>query len=156
MSDTEIVNTEVEDSGELDLLAFETKSTSDEGVWMPLRNPAILAEELKSRGKPVRIKLKGKDSASFRKTSRAASNRRLKTMQPGRGIKITAEENDMDSLALCVNCTIDWENIRVGGEEWPCTPENVKKFYEAFPAFMDQVDEFIGDRANFLKEAQKP
>ena len=53
-------------------------------------------------------------------------------------------------MALCVACTIELRNVKMGSEA--ITPDNVDKFYKKFPWVLEQVDEFIHDRNAFLDE----
>lgn len=136
----------------LDLSSFDTIKSADEGAWLNLRNPTNLGVELKSDGRPITLHLLGRDSEVFRKASRAMSNRRLKaTARAGRNAAISAEEMEAEGKKLVIACTIGWNNVVVDGSELAFTAENVEAFYERFPAFFEQADEFIGARENFLK-----
>jgi DNA polymerase III alpha subunit len=143
--------TELNDAPTLDLSTFDTIKSADEGAWMNLRNPASLNTELKNKGQPISLLLLGKDSEAFRKASRAASNRRLKATARGRNNTTTAEDIEAEGKRLIIACTKGWKNVEVDGGPLEFNEENAEKFYDRFPAFFEQADEFIGGRENFLK-----
>lgn len=131
----------------MDLASIDTKDTANQGAVLELRGPDESALR-KEDGSPITITLLGKDSDVFIKATNANTNRILK--QGGRA-KITAEGSRADGIAVLARCTVDWDGIKVEGEELACTYENAVKLYDRFGFIREQVDEFIGDRANFLK-----
>ena len=58
-------------------------------------------------------------------------------------------------MSLLAKCTTDWAGIVVEGETLDCTYENAVKLYGRFAWIMEQVDEFVADRANFTKASPK-
>jgi len=125
----------------MDLKELNITPKSNEGAWCTLEHP-VTGEEL-----DIQIKLAGTDSDIYRETIRKQINRRLK-----KGIKrLSLEETENENLELLVACTLDWKNVVYEGEPLECTPENVKFIYSQFPWIKEQVDDFIGDRANYLK-----
>jgi hypothetical protein len=134
----------------LDLAEFDTTKSSDEGAWLNLRSPSS-GVELKSGGQPIMLHLLGRDSEIFRKSSRAASNRRLKANSRNRNNTPTAEDIEADGKRLIIDCTIGWKNVVVDGVALEFSAQAVEEFYKRFPAFFEQADEFIGGRENFLK-----
>jgi hypothetical protein len=136
----------------VDLNAFDTVTAANEGAVLELRGPN--GEPLKQDGgkKPVSITLYGADSEVARKARNAAANRYLK--QRGK-VQITAEGSEADALSFLAKCTAAWDGIVVDGKALPCDRENVMQVYERFPFIREQVDEFIADRANFLKASSK-
>ena len=125
----------------MDLTQFDVVSPANEGVWMNLEHP-VTGEPL-----DVRIKLAGIDSDYYKKELRKQQNKKFK-----KGFrKLSAEELEADTIELLVACTLDWEGVELEGQALECNPENVRKIYKRFPWIREQVDNFINDRANFLK-----
>jgi len=125
----------------MDLAKLDTLSPANEGVWMELEHPVT--------GEPLGIKIKvaGVDSDYYRKEMRRQQNKRLK-----KGIRtISAEELENEVIELLVACTLDWEGIEYEGKVLECNKENARMIYKKFPWIREQVDNFINDRANFLK-----
>ena len=125
----------------MDLTQFDVVSPANEGVWMNLEHP-VTGEPLE-----VKIKLAGVDSDYYKKELRRQQNKRFK-----KGFrKMNAEELESETIELLVACTLDWEGVELEGQTLECNPENVRKIYKQFPWIKEQVDNFINDRANFLK-----
>ena len=125
----------------MDLAKLDILSPANEGVWMELEHPVT--------GEPLGIKIKvaGVDSDYYRKEMRRQQNKRLK-----KGIRtISAEELENEVIELLVACTLDWEGIEYEGKVLECNKENARMIYKKFPWIREQVDNFINDRANFLK-----
>jgi hypothetical protein len=123
-----------------------TPSRSDEGAWLEAVDP------VSGRPNGVRLKLAGMDSRSYRQAQREASNRRLSLMaRRGAKYRPRAEELEAEALSLLVAVTLDWEGISENGQPLACTPENVREVYAKVPWLSEQADDFVGDRANFLR-----
>ena len=125
----------------MELTQFDVVSPANEGVWMNLEHP-VTGEPLE-----VKIKLAGIDSDYYKKELRRQQNKRFK-----KGFrKMNAEELESETIELLVACTLDWDGVELEGQALECNPENVRKVYKQFPWIKEQVDNFINDRANFLK-----
>ena len=125
----------------MELTQFDVVSPANEGVWMNLEHP-VTGEPLE-----VKIKLAGVDSDYYKKELRRQQNKRFK-----KGFrKMNAEELESETIGLLVACTLDWEGVELEGQALECNPENARKIYKRFPWIKEQVDNFINDRANFLK-----
>ena len=128
-----------------DLSQLDTSKASEDGVWMEIENP--------STGEPLGIKIKvlGMDSKAYRDQQRKTQDRNLKKGMKGlKSLKSETLENDRIEL-ICA-CTVGWENVVYNGETLECTRENCRWLYKQYPWIFDQVDEYIGDRGNFLGE----
>lgn len=135
----------------MDLGKLDTRSAADEGAFLHLRHPktdAPLHDE--ATGEPVGITLLGKDSSVYRSIERSQANRRLERLGRTGGAPLTADEIEANTLELLVGCTKNLHHI-VLGEPLTFSPANAKKLYTAGPPWIrEQVDVFIGTRANFL------
>lgn len=134
----------------MDFSVFDT-TASDEGAIMEVRDPNGVVMQAPD-GKPVTITLVGSDSKQFRSATRAATNRRLKG---GRKLNVTAEGLEAEAIDILAACTLAWHGIMLDGKKFECTRENARLLYERFLFVREQVDEFIGDRGNFLKPSAK-
>ena len=132
----------------IDLSKLDTSKASEDGVWCDIENPATGDQT------GIRIKVLGMDSKAYKDQTRKVQDRNLKKGFRGmKNLKSETLENNRIEL-ICV-CTIDWENIQYNGESVPCDFENKRWLYKEYPWIFDQVDEFIGDRGNFLGEYVK-
>jgi len=129
----------------MDLSSLDMTKFADEGATLEILHPATL-EPLLHNGEPVTITLLGQDSSVFR----AEIQRRAKA-QMNKRQKIDIDKVAGDSADLLAVLTVNWYGIEEGGKELECNRENAKGVYEKYGWLRQQVDEFIGDRANFFK-----
>jgi hypothetical protein len=132
----------------MDLSALDTRKAADEGAKLQLRHPVEDSPLTKDDGSPITITLVGSDSATFKRAMQVQADRRLKSNNR-RSISMQSIEDD--AIDLLSAATIGWDGIVVDGEELPFSNENAKALYERFPWIREQVNAFIGERANFLK-----
>jgi hypothetical protein len=132
------------DSVVYDLSQLDTAKASDEGAELELRHPKT-GEVL---GGPVII-LAGPDSEIVRGAQRKLTNKRLK----GRRTKVDAEMIEDEQLEVLALSTLGWRDIACDGAVLPCSKENAKMLYGRFPWIREQVDEFVGERGNFIKSS---
>jgi len=122
---------------------FEALQTrADEGAWKEIEDPET--------GEPTGMHLKvlGEDSETYQKYLRKYRDKHLK-----RGTKALKWDNfETERTESLVACTVDWDGIKYQGQEIEFSKENVRWLYTTFRAIRDQVDEFMGDRANFSGE----
>ena len=131
----------------IDLGQFETGS---EGEWLEVLHPTTGEIIRDDEGTALRVKLLGKDSNEYRKAQRAATQRRLQSRS--KKSMIDAETLEREAVEVLIVCTQDWEGLAEGGEDLPCTPENVRRVYSKYLWLREQVDEFVEDRGNFMKD----
>ena len=127
----------------MDLASLEP---AHEGAEMQVRHPGTNA--------PIDgmvVTLLGMDSEPALRAQRVATNRRLK--QGIAKMKLSAEELDSDGLDLLTALTVSWRGIEWDGKPYPCTPENARSLYTKLRWLREQVDEFVGERANFLPKS---
>lgn len=126
----------------MDILAqFDTVSSANSGAKLELTD-ANGAAVLKADGTPLTITLLGKDSDVWVKAENAARNRRL---AQGPRMKLTAEALESEAISALAKVTVAWDF------DEPCTYEAAVRLYTRFPLIREQVDLFVGDRANFTK-----
>lgn len=136
----------------MSLAELSPKSNSEAGVAVTIRHPKT------NLPLGITITVCGTDSETYKRIQRKQLNRRLELSQRSRNkqLAMTAEEIEAESMDVMVACTKAWATgerpeIEFNPDEWlACTPENVRRVYEDLPWMKEQVDQEIGDRANFL------
>lgn len=127
-----------------DLSKLDTSEAAETGAVLDVLHPT------ENTPLGIKITLAGADSDIYRKTINKSVNKRVQRMKPGQSMPFTAEEQEESGITLLAACTLSWEGVLVDGQELPCDKENAKALYRRFPWIREQVDQFIGDRANFL------
>ena len=129
-----------------DLTSLDTSEAAETGAVLDVLHPT------ENTPLGIKITLAGADSDVYRKMVNKSVNKRVQRMKPGQSLPFTAEEQEESGLNLLAACTLAWEGVVVEGETLPCNTENAKMVYRRFPWIKEQVDQFIGDRANFLSK----
>lgn len=129
----------------MDLTQLDSVKASNDGADLHVVHPST-GEKL-----GIVITLAGPDSDVFRKAKRRNTDKRLKAVQKGRE-KLSSAELEQEATEILAACTLDWSGIQEGKKDLECTPENASDLYTRYPWIREQVDEFIGDRANFIKD----
>lgn len=142
---------------QFDLAQVDTKTLSEAGVDMPVRN--IKGEPLIARnGKPITIKLLGPDSNKYRALTRAQVRKRLTQMADGKPTLSDAEfdETERDLLDVLVACTLSWDNVLdTDGKLIAHSDDAALNLYLNYPVIREQVDGFLSSRANFLQASSQ-
>jgi len=133
-----------EKKGGLDLTALDTVTACEDGADVEIVHPRT--------GEPIglTITVVGSDSPTYRKMIHKLANKRAKR---GRGI-LNSEGMEADNIELLAACSTAWawvKGLMLGGEVPEFNLSNVRGIYRDYPWIREQVDVFIGDRANFLK-----
>lgn len=128
----------------MDLNQLNTAQIANQGAIMTVRHPDT------NEPLAMTITLLGADSKAFRFARNLAINRRLKS---NARLLPTAEETDATSVEMLADCTVAWTGIELEGKPLDCTRENAVLLYSnpGLGWLREQVDRFVGDRANFLK-----
>ena len=105
-----------------------------------------------STGAPLGITIKviSPDSEKYRKLSNRTRNRSINAVKKGKN-SLTAEMMDENAMELLVGSVLSWEGVTWAGQVMECNEVNVRSVFTKFPWIKEQVDEFLGDRANFIK-----
>jgi hypothetical protein len=119
-----------------------TVDRCDKGAEMEVIDPAT------REGTGAFIRLAGVDSAAFRRANDTAEEKMFKKGAR----KITPDERRRIQVEIIAACTLAWRGLEQDGKEWPCTFDNAVTLYEASPAVREQVDLFIANRVNFLRD----
>lgn len=97
------------------------------------------------------ITVMGVDSDEYRKALLRLRNEQLKYARKNGG-KTSAEKLQQESIDLLVAATVGWRGLDKKGQEWPFSPDNARELYRKYPFIREQVDEFIGERRNFIRD----
>lgn len=137
----------------MDLSNFNVEKMAEQGAWMELENPET-GDVLKSdEGEPVAIKVLGTDSKAWRNKNRLYQQRRIAKMTRSRSKQIDYTMSDEDACELLSECTVGWKGIVDDGEEVEFSKEAAFDLYMKYIWIREQVDSFVGDRANFFPSA---
>jgi len=137
----------------MDLSNFNVEKMAEQGAWLELENPES-GEVLESDdGEPIAIKVLGTDSKAWRNKNRQFQQRRIAKMARSRSKQIDYTMSDEDACELLSECTVDWRGIVDDGEELEFSKEAAESLYLKYIWIREQVDSFIGDRANFFPSA---
>lgn len=98
----------------------------------------------------VKIQVMSPDCNEYRKIALQQQNENIKFIRKNRG-KTTAERMNEEAINLAVAITVGWNGLEENGQPIPFTSENVHRVYTQFPFIREQVDEFVADRRNFIK-----
>lgn len=134
----------------LDLLTLDTRRAADEGAVMEVRHPVTNEVLKQDNGEPVTITLAGRDSDRVKRLQRATLDRRLAGGRR-RNLSFTADEIDKNRLEELVALTLGWSGIVLRGSLIEPTAENARDLYQTVDWVREQAEEFVDDRANFLK-----
>lgn len=131
-------------------IADLSSDKENEGTTMEVRHPGN-GEVLRwEDGRPYTITLVGKDSDRFLKLQRDIQDRRVQVMtrtkQP-----ILASVQDRDEVELLVNATLTWDMMYGNNGSSKPSPQNFRDAYTKCRWLKRQVDDFVGNTANFFK-----
>lgn len=136
----------------MDLKQFDTKEGANKGVVFHPIPPGYM-----SPIEEISITVIGIDSKRFidKALKNAREDMSLIKRQPKKS-DITDEDIErarnrkVEDIAICI---IDWTGIEEKGEIVPFSYENAVRILTDYPWLHEQLDMFIGDRANFLPSA---
>jgi len=98
------------------------------------------------------ITLLGQDSKVYRKLQMSKQQAALNRISKGKkAVDFDAEKLAEDSIDDLVKLTTAWSGFTLNGKDLECTPENVRTVYADWSWIKEQVQEFVGNRANFFR-----
>jgi len=135
----------------MDLSRYNVSKMAEKGANLELLDPED--EPLMHNKKPVTIKLLGTDSKVWRNMNRDRSRELSYKMQKKRKKQIDFTMSEEDTCEMLAACTLGWEGIEVNGKTLEFSIEAACEMYIDHLWIREQVDAFIGDRANFFTNA---
>ena len=127
---------------DLDLWDLDISQSAELGAKMVLCHP-VRKEPL-----PIGIYLKGKDAPTFRRTIRRQIDWQISEGKAD----LSAVEMERHLVERLAAATVGWEGIKYQGESFPFSERNAEKLYSEQIWIREQVQQFIDERANFLKD----
>lgn len=133
----------------MDLAQMDTSKKSNDGVWLDILSPDGMIIVAKFR-------VAGRDSKVLKRRQQELAKKRNSKK------KISAVEEEQDTLETIAICTLEWDSCSEDGEpegtgvildegkKVECDFENVKMIYSKYTWIAEQVIEFIAERSNFL------
>lgn len=98
------------------------------------------------------IKVVGVDSVTWREAELRVKRQNLEYFKNAELSSDERKRKVLESTAEVLSeATLSWRGFEVDGKEIEFSKEKVKQLYINSPAIADQVDLFIGKRANFTK-----
>ena len=147
---------------------FDSVSAAEAGAWLHLTNlrtdaPAYVTgkDGAPDLSKPMRIKLIGMDAPA----AKAKERKRTTSILKRRGGKMDfakmteaqlgalVDEGQEGIVQAAVDQTIGWENLSLDGKPADFSTENAETIYRKYPSILDEVTEFLKDRANLFTQA---
>lgn len=120
----------------MDIKSLHTAEAHEEGAEMQIRGPdGVLIDAF--------ITLVGRDSKTWRDTNRKYERIILMADKD--------DDRDMEAAALS-EAVISWRGLIDDGKDYACNPKNAYDLFINAPYIKDQVNEFVGKRANFMKK----
>ena len=147
---------------------FDSVSAAEVGAWLHLTNlrtdaPAYVTDKdgASDLSKPMRINLIGMDAPA----AKAKERKRTTSILKRRGGKMDfakmteaqlgalVDEGQEGIVQAAVDQTIGWENLSLDGKPVEFSEEAAFAIYRKYPSILDEVTEFLKDRANFFAQA---
>ena len=127
----------------MELKKLDTTTAANEGAEVQIVDAGGILTD-------IYIQVVGIDSNEYRKAERAMQNRRSKQAQRGGKKLISAEALDIETIERLARCTKGWRGLTDNKKEIEFSYEKAIELYTEYPLLRDQVEDFIGDRENFL------
>jgi hypothetical protein len=140
---------ETKNGSVIDLADLDMTGPSEKGAVMEVRHPATGETLRHDDGRPQTITVLGRDSEKFLTLARKQNDRRIQQTMRTR-MPASSAAIEKDDIELLVTATIDWD-IYLGGAKPEANAKNFRDAYTRFRWLREQVDEFAGNRSNFLK-----
>lgn len=134
-----------------DVKALDTRTASEAGVDMPVLHPRDRAPIIDTEtGANVTIRLRGRNSDTFRTQQRELNKRRAEFQS--RGVIMTDDDFMRERVDMVCACTLGWTFSQMDGAEFPYTPDNVRRFWadRRWTWLLDNAWAFLTEEGNFL------
>jgi hypothetical protein len=132
------------DNERIDLAALDVARPAEEGRPLALKHPvtgAVLPGWV--------LRVRGYDAQTYQQVSDDHQRRRLERLS--RRQTPTVEELNAEALELAASLVAGWEDrFDLDGAPLPYSGANAARLFRRFGWIRQQVEQFAGDRANFL------
>lgn len=134
------------DLSKLDLTELDLSASAEAGNVVEIEHP-ISGEDT-----GIRITVLGTDSKKYKDKVREQQQARFNKAARSRSRKsANIGMSDEEASELLAACTVSWSGVKENGDEVPV--EQAARIYTKYSWIREQVDEFMGDRANFFTTA---
>ena len=141
-------------------MAFDIATASNHdidntGMFMPFLD--VAGNKITSSDALVGVTLRSRYSTSAQGAVRRSAIRNLTIQQRLEGKRPDPEtvfdQIEQDLLDLLASCTVSWTFDTLDGAAFPCTPENVRRFWgdDRFRLWREQAQRFLASDVNFMK-----
>lgn len=130
-----------------ELSDLDTARGAEQGYELTLSHPKT------GEPTPMKITVLGADSDAYREKVREFQRRRADRMNKNRRLSVTPDEIEAETLEMLVAVTTGWSGFTLDGAALPFSGDNVRAIYRRFSWIREQVDQTVGDRANFLPKS---
>jgi len=134
----------------MDLNNFDTSKTAKTGAKLHLVHP-VDDEPMYDGKKKVTITLLGVDSKEFSESKRAITVSNVSKMRKGKDFDVVP--TDEETARTLAECTLGWDGLSKGKVPLEFSKDEAFKLYMEFPWIREQVNLFVGDRANFFTKS---
>lgn len=124
----------------MDISELCTADAHEEGAELIILHP------LTRKPTDLKIRIKGVDSKGWRKARKGIEKAMLSQMVSGG--EVDGDAAEIEALAAI---TIGWDGLVKDGKPLKFSGKACKELYTAAPNVRDQVDRFVGNRANFTQ-----
>lgn len=118
----------------------------DEGTWVNIKNAAGEAQFYGPAKSPVRWRVAGTYSHTFRKAEAAQRERLMRT----RRANLTGEQIRTNAIELEAACVLAWEGMEDKGKAAPLTKDIAFTILNSAPWIRQDVTEAMNDHASFF------
>lgn len=132
----------------MDLAQLNPATAAEKPSFLHLEHPATGEKLYTDGGEKIGIDLLGSDAASFQNARRRWQNQQMSRRN---GRKPSVQEVEDASIEWLVAVTVKMHNVVIDGEEKSAKQSD--SVYRENPWIREQVDAFVGDRANFSMTA---
>lgn len=124
-----------------------TLDTGADAATLHLKHPTTGQPLTTENGEPITISLVSADSERYRKAQRQIINERANSNSR----KVDAGEIERSATRILIAAVASWQNIILDGDALECTPGNIARVFNRLQWVREQCDQFVNDRANFVK-----
>ncbi len=126
----------------IDLWDLDISQHAETGSKLTLHHP------VSQQALAISLYLKGQDAPSYRRVIRKQIDWQISEGKSD----LTAAEMERHHIERLAAATIGWDEVLYKGAPLPFTEENAKTLYSEQIWIREQVQQFIEERANFLKD----
>jgi hypothetical protein len=137
----------------MDLSKFNLEAYAEKGADMELLDPIENEVLTQDNGDAVTIKLLGTDSKAYKNKNKSYQRARIAKMAKSRSKAVDYTVSDKDACDMLAACTVGWSGIVVDKEVIEFSEGAAQDLYMNYDWIREQVDAFVGDRANFFPSA---